>query len=68
MQTSAAVPAVNTRVWATSHRLPALTVLLFGLVVVYAVSRPCRTLTMPPMTRGMPLAFPATESGREPVP
>ena len=37
MQTSVAIPAANTRVWAISQRLPALAVLLIGLVVVYAV-------------------------------
>ncbi len=37
MQTTAVVPAVNTRTWAVSRRLPALAVLLIGLVVVYAV-------------------------------
>jgi cobalt transporter subunit CbtB len=37
MHTSVAVPTVNTRVWAISQRLPALAVLLIGLVVVYAV-------------------------------
>ena len=37
MQTSIAVPAVNTKVWAISERLPALAVLFIGFVVVYAV-------------------------------
>ena len=37
MQASAAFPAVNTKVWVISHRLPALAVLLIGLVVVYTV-------------------------------
>ncbi len=37
MQTSAVVPAANTRVWAGSHRLPALAVLFLGLIVIYAV-------------------------------
>ena len=37
MQTSVAVPAANTKVWAITHRLPALAVLFIGFVVVYAV-------------------------------
>ncbi|MFI5103880.1 MAG: CbtB domain-containing protein [Terriglobales bacterium] len=37
MQASAVVLATNTRVWTVSHRLPALGVLLIGLVVLYAV-------------------------------
>jgi cobalt transporter subunit CbtB len=37
MQTSVAVPAANTKVWAISQRLPALAVLFIGFVVVYAV-------------------------------
>ena len=37
MQTSAVVPATNTRVWAISNRLPAFGVLFIGLVVLYAV-------------------------------
>lgn len=37
MQTSIAIPAANTKVWAISQRLSALTVLFIGLVVVYAV-------------------------------
>ena len=37
MQT-VAVPAASTKVWAISQRLPALAVLLFGFVVVYAVA------------------------------
>jgi cobalt transporter subunit CbtB len=37
MQTAAVAPAVNTRVWAVSRRLPALAVLFMGLIVVYAV-------------------------------
>jgi cobalt transporter subunit CbtB len=37
MQTSIAIPAGNTNVWAISQRLPALVVLFIGLVVVYAV-------------------------------
>lgn len=37
MQTSIVIPAANTKVWAISQRLPALTVLFIGLVVVYAV-------------------------------
>lgn len=37
MQASAVVPATNTGVWTISDRLPALGVLLIGLVVLYAV-------------------------------
>jgi cobalt transporter subunit CbtB len=37
MQTSIAIPATNTKVWAISQRLPALTVLFIGLILVYAV-------------------------------
>ena len=37
MQTSAALHATRTRVFSIVERLPALAVLLFGLVVVYAV-------------------------------
>ena len=37
MQTSVAIPAANTKVWAISQRLPALAVLFIGLVVVYTV-------------------------------
>ena len=37
MQASLTLPAANTKVWAISHRLPALAVLFIGLVVVYAV-------------------------------
>jgi cobalt transporter subunit CbtB len=37
MQTLTVGAAANTRVWAISHRLPALTVLFIGLIVIYAV-------------------------------
>ena len=37
MQTSVAVPAANTTVWAIPQRLPALAILFIGFVVVYAV-------------------------------
>ena len=36
MQTSAALPVTRTRVWSIADRLPALAVLIFGLVVLYA--------------------------------
>jgi len=36
MQKSAALPATSTRVWSIAERLPALAVLMFGLVVLYA--------------------------------
>jgi cobalt transporter subunit CbtB len=37
MQTSAALPVAGTRVWTITNRLPALAVLMIGLVVLYAV-------------------------------
>jgi len=37
MQTSAALQVTRTRVWSIADRLPALAVLMFGLVVLYAV-------------------------------
>jgi cobalt transporter subunit CbtB len=37
MQTSAALHVTSTRVWSIADRLPALAVLMFGLVVLYAV-------------------------------
>ena len=37
MQTSAALHATHTRVWSIADQLPALAVLMFGLVVLYAV-------------------------------
>ena len=36
MQTPAALHATRTRVWSIADRLPALAVLIFGLVVLYA--------------------------------
>jgi cobalt transporter subunit CbtB len=37
MQTSVALHATRTRVWTIADWLPALAVLMFGLVVLYAV-------------------------------
>lgn len=37
MQASAVSGITTTRVWTVSDRLPALAVLVFGLIVVYAV-------------------------------
>ena len=37
MPTSAALHATQTRAWSIADRLPALAVLMFGLVVLYAV-------------------------------
>ena len=37
MQATTALPATGTRAWAIANRLPALGVLVFGLIVLYGV-------------------------------
>ena len=37
MQTSTALPVAGSRLWTIADRLPALAVLLFGLVILYGI-------------------------------
>jgi len=37
MHTSVTLPATGTRAWPIMNRLPALAVLMFGMIVLYAV-------------------------------